>query len=216
MKYTISLGCLFFAHLYSQDNSHLPKTLHLIDLEAIKETAQKSVKLGLEEVKKQITHHGFPFAEQCLGQAIIQNEKNIVEYICSLNNLNIDYEMEFPYHPVLSMLPGKVTFGKIPLIAGAVVYNIDEEDLFIINCLLKRGASDTTFNVLQKNKPVPCEVTRLAAGLQKEKIASAIFLAAADKSQNVWYTMSPTGSNNSLDMSDSYAYYNKQNTNSNN
>lgn len=214
MKYII-FPLLAYATIYSQDNSS--SVSPILNQEIAKITAQQAVTSGLETVKQQIPIHAnsnsnnnttsSDFPEQCLGHAIMQGKKDIAIYLCDLK-INARYEMEFP-HPILNQLPGNVTFGKLPLLVGAALYNTDVNDLSIIDGLLKRGASpNQIFDVKRNNGTSQCEVLQLIAAVQKDAITNHLVQYQFEEATSQWYTTSSSGRNGPIDMSEQdYDYY---------
>ena len=97
----------------------------------------------------------------------------------------------------------------MPLLAGAALYNTDENDLSIIDCLLKSGASpNQMFNVKKNNHLSPCEVMQLIAAVQKDAITSHLVQYQFLQKKDQWYTTSSSGRNESIDISEQdYDYY---------
>lgn len=70
------------------------------------------------------------YPEEYLKHAIIDGKRDTVQYLCSLRHLNVNYLVRSP----------KVS-QKMPLLAIAIQYTNDENDLFIIEQLVNAGAN---------------------------------------------------------------------------
>jgi len=138
MKYLVFiLTYCSFAVIYAQNNNN--------NINSFTAEAEHTVKLGIDAVKEQIALHSFPYSEECLAEAIKQNNKEIVEYICSQPGIKIDYQITLPD-------------VQMPLLAVAVQY-WDKQDFSILQCLLKAGASPHQKYYVRQKCESPSRVT---------------------------------------------------------